>query len=612
MSDSAIMHSLNFAIGQTIQIEKETEPRLRLPVRGCSIVFELMVSRPSIIKPCLMTASRPSRCQNGDEALSRGAWEEARQAFEEASANCDSPEALEGLGTAAWWLDRADLVFDSRERAYRLYLAACDPKGAARVAVWLAWDTWAFRGENAVANGWLQRARRLLEGQPSCPERAWLEAREGSLCLLEEGDPVRALAFALEGIRIAQECGSIDLEMLGRAVQGLSLVAQGNVAEGMRNLDEVNTAVIAGELTDRVAIGLSGCYLIAACERVRDYDRAMQWCRRLKEFCAKWGLRPLFAVCRTQYASICLWRGTWAEAEQELYAASEELAASRPAMVGEALVRLAELRRRQGRLVESAALIEQVPPHGSGLLERAELAFDSGDPGAAVERAEQYLRHVPLLNRTNRASGLETLVRAYVTLGNYQAAQISLSELREIATLVETGPLQAAASYATGYLALGQDRANEARKCFEDAVDLYLRSGAPFEVGRARIELARTLARLGRKDSATAEAIRAKLSLSELKAELEVARAQDVLAALETLEHTSPEPVSKAECQQLTRREIEVLHLVAEGLNNQAIAKQLFVSEHTVHRHLANILNKLNVSTRAAAVAQGTRRGLFA
>ena len=55
-----------------------------------------------------------------------------------------------------------------------------------------------------------------------------------------------------------------------------------------------------------------------------------------------------------------------------------------------------------------------------------------------------------------------------------------------------------------------------------------------------------------------------------------------------------------------------MLHLVAEGLNNQAIAKQLFVSEHTVHRHLANILNKLNVSTRAAAVAQGTRRGLFA
>jgi DNA-binding NarL/FixJ family response regulator len=61
----------------------------------------------------------------------------------------------------------------------------------------------------------------------------------------------------------------------------------------------------------------------------------------------------------------------------------------------------------------------------------------------------------------------------------------------------------------------------------------------------------------------------------------------------------------------LTKREIEVLRLVAEGLNNQTIAERLFVSDHTVHRHLANILNKLDVSTRAAAVAQAARRGLL-
>ena len=54
-----------------------------------------------------------------------------------------------------------------------------------------------------------------------------------------------------------------------------------------------------------------------------------------------------------------------------------------------------------------------------------------------------------------------------------------------------------------------------------------------------------------------------------------------------------------------------MLRLVAEGLNNQAIAERLFVSDHTVHRHLANILNKLSVSTRAAAVAQAARRGLL-
>jgi DNA-binding NarL/FixJ family response regulator len=55
-----------------------------------------------------------------------------------------------------------------------------------------------------------------------------------------------------------------------------------------------------------------------------------------------------------------------------------------------------------------------------------------------------------------------------------------------------------------------------------------------------------------------------------------------------------------------------VLRLVAEGLNNQHIGERLFLSEHTVHRHVANIFSKLSVSSRAAAVAQAARRGLLA
>src|SRR5271170_1078826 len=188
-----------------------------------------------------MVFARPHECLIGDEALARGAWGEAREVFEAVLSVRETPEALEGLGTAAWWLDLADLVFDARERAYRLYLAREDRAAAARVAVWLAWDSWAFRGESAVANGWLRRARRHLENHGPCAERAWLEVREGALCLLEQGDPERALSLAREGVRIAQEVRNIDLEMLGRAVVGLSLVTSGAVAEGMRILDEVNT-----------------------------------------------------------------------------------------------------------------------------------------------------------------------------------------------------------------------------------------------------------------------------------------------------------------------------------------------------------------------------------
>jgi DNA-binding NarL/FixJ family response regulator len=545
----------------------------------------------------------------GSEALARGDWSEARRWFEASLAQAETADALEGLGLAAWWLDDAAAVFESRERAYKLYLDAGDRRSAARMAVWLAWDCWAFRGETAVANGWLQRARRHLDGIPESAELAWLEARESQLALAEDGDPDRAHRHAAEAVRIGRATGAIDFEMLGRSLQGLALVASGAVAEGMKLLDEVNAAVVAGELKDQIAIGLASCYLIAACDRVRDYDRAVQWCTRLKAFCERWSFRPLFAVCRTQYASVCMWRGTWLEAEQELTAATDELAASRPAMTADGLVRLAELRRRQGRLVEAAAMFEQASHHPLAALGRAELAFDRGDLRAAADAAERYLRRVPSHNRTERVVALDLLVRALAGSGDLDGARTALAELNAIAALVATKPLSASASLAAGSIALAEGRSDESRRHLEDAVDLFLQSGAPFEVARARVELARALASLGRVDAARDEAQRAIDLLAELRAELELARARRVLASLDAKPGAQAAPRDTS--AGLTARELEVLKLVAEGLNNQVIADKLFVSEHTIHRHVANIFSKLSVSSRAAAVAQAARRGLL-
>jgi hypothetical protein len=76
-----------------------------------------------------MFLQKPSGCVAGDEALARGSWAEARKAFEAALNIAEVPEALEGLGNAAWWLDLGDLVFEARERAYRLYLAREERRG---------------------------------------------------------------------------------------------------------------------------------------------------------------------------------------------------------------------------------------------------------------------------------------------------------------------------------------------------------------------------------------------------------------------------------------------------------------------------------------------------
>jgi DNA-binding CsgD family transcriptional regulator/tetratricopeptide (TPR) repeat protein len=560
---------------------------------------------------------RSKGLDSGRAALGRGDWQAARLAFETVLQTDDDPEALEGLGIAAWWLDLADVVFDVRERAYRIYRERGDSLAAARVAVWLAWDTVAFRGERAIASGWLQRAHRLLDGRPQSVEHAWLALRSGVFALLEDGDPQRAEELASEAVRLGHALGAVDYEMVGRALHGFARVTAGSVAEGLQELDEVNTAVLAGEVSDRLMIGLACCYLIAACERIRDFERAVQWCDRLKAFCAKWGLRPLFAVCRTQYASVCMWRGAWAEAEQELTSASEELAESRPAMIGEGFVRLGELRRRQGKLDEAMDLFDRCGSHPLASLGRASVIFDRGDFKTSADLAERHLRRLPSTNRTERAAALELMVRACLEQGRLEEATEAASELSAIAKEAGTAPLRALSSLAAGLVAARTGQTKSAREHLEDAVDLSQESGSPFETGRARVELASVMRTLGRAGAAVVEAQRAIDDLTLLGATLEVARARAVLeSANETATAVDVPLAGKAVAvdegkKALTRREIEILRLISTGLNNQAIAGQLFISEHTVHRHVANTLGKLGVSSRSAAVAQAARLGLL-
>jgi hypothetical protein len=167
----------------------------------------------------------------GRAALEAGDWKQAQQAFERALAIEETPESLEGLGLAAWWLDLAAVVFDARERAYRAYRKRGDHLSAARMAVWIAWDSAAFRGEEGVANGWLERARRLLDGHPDSPEHAFLAARAAVFTLLDDGDPVEAASLAAEAIRAFVELNEWQIEGIK---DGIAAADAGRVAPRTR------------------------------------------------------------------------------------------------------------------------------------------------------------------------------------------------------------------------------------------------------------------------------------------------------------------------------------------------------------------------------------------
>lgn len=545
----------------------------------------------------------PDLLSAGREALNRGEWEDARGHFEAALEHDESAEALEAFAMAAWWLDDARLTIESRERAYRLHRERGDVVGASRVAIWLAWDYLAFRGEPPVANGWLQRAHRLLEDVPVAPEHGWLAIRKAEIAFLLENDPAAAHRLASHAVAIGKKLADSDLELSALALEGMALASEGEVAEGIRLLDEASAAAVAGDISELWAVGRACCYLITACERVQDFDRASRWSVRMLEFADRWRIPHLFAVCRAHYAAVLVWRGTWAEAEAEFDAAMRAFEVSRPGMGFEAVVRLAELRRRQGRLEEANALFSKVEFHAFAQLGLAAVALDMGDAARAAESAERFLRRLSSENRVQRISGLELLVRAQVALGDMERARAVLGELQELVAAVGTDPLFASALAVEGAVVAGEGDCESARLRYEDAIDLFQRSGAVFETARARIDLARVLIALGRRDAALRQARSAHDALRTMRAQREAERAAATLRELD-----APEPDGAV--ADLTTREVEVLALVARGLSNPEIAERLVISEHTAHRHLANILRKLGVSSRAAAAAWATRHGL--
>ncbi len=539
-------------------------------------------------------------------ALGRGAWEDARRGFTDALAEKEGPEALEGLGLAAWWLDDATVVFDARERAYRLYLARGDQRGAGRVAMSLAEDAIYFRGQPAIARGWLGRARELLAGYELIPEHGWLHIVAGDLAMMVDSDPAEARRCADEAATVARSLGQPDLAMVARALEGVSLVASGRVADGMPRLDEVATAALHGEVVDPFAVGICCCYLMIACERVRDLDRAAQWCGEIRRFCERWRFNGVLALCRTEYAAILTARGLWVDAERELQHAIPQLGASRPALRREGVVRLAALRRRQGRLDEAAALLQEVEGHPLALLEGAALALDRGDSAGAARGTERFLRHAAEGSDPDRAAGLEVLVRVQVALAQREAAADSLARLEAAAGAQAAGPMRAMVAAVRGVLLAANGDHYAAVGALEEAVEDFARSGAAFDAARVRIDLAHALRAHGDTPGAAREAKTAEEALDRLGAGLEAERAK---ALVRELEHPVPAPVTRPDG--LTTREVEVLRLVAQGRSNQEIGRALFVSEFTIKRHVSNILTKLDLPARAAAAAYAARKGLL-
>jgi DNA-binding CsgD family transcriptional regulator len=551
-------------------------------------------------RPSLGPAPASTLFEAGLRALAAAEWRRAchllRGALAEQPAHA---EAWEALAEAAWWVPDETAIFEGRERAYHLYKQRGDNASAARMAAWLAIDSFELKGQSAVANGWMQKAHRLIAARKDPLANAWVTLLNARLIFLLGEDLASARRMASRAAVLARRASLPDIEALATSLEGLMRLSTGDVAGGVRCLDEAATAVIAGEVTNLTAAGLTFCQLMYACERIRDFDRARQWCAAARQFSDDAGFPVIMSVCRPHYAAVLMWRGHWPEAEEHLKIGSRELMEFMPPFAVGAIAMLARLRWRQGRWDEAEQLFEQVrhePPAQIGL---AELIADRGDLQGAIDLLERYLRTVSPDDKLDRGPALELLVRFLAAVAELERAAAHMGELRAIAQSVHTSSLRAAAAFAEGALARAFADWELGQRSLGDAVDIYERAGAPFESARARIALAEMLSARQRLDAAAREANIAEETMLRIGAPREAARAAHLVAVINAQRSTA----ARLRPDELTPREAEILTLLAQGRSNQEIASGLVLSVRTVERHISNIYQKLGLEGRTARTA---------
>jgi DNA-binding NarL/FixJ family response regulator len=532
----------------------------------------------------------------GEEALVRCDWEVAKSAFEAALAeDTDDPRALDGLAMAVFWLGDLDAPRGLRERAYVEHRRRGDARRAAAAAAFVSGE-YRISGENAAAaRGWLARAERCLEGVTLCREHGTIELERAKA----EADPELAEHRARRALEVARELRDSDLEVVALAQLGVKLVARGRWEDGMALLDESMAAAMGGEAADALSICDACCQTLVACDQIADLRRACDWCRVVVEFAERRRFTPVYAWCRAIFAGVLTATGEWERAEHELRE-SLRIYGSVGGIGSRvlALARLAELRLRQGRLEEAERLLTDCDDHPVAAVPAARLHLARGRLGTAAAIVERRLEALPE-DAPARAPLLPVLIEVSLAAGNLDRAAAAARGLNELAERLRRDNLRALAELAAADVSLA--RGDDALDHLEDALENFVQLRMPFEAADVRLRLARAFA-AARPDVAVEEAKRALATFDRLGAARKADEAAALLRSLGAPGRSSPRAR-----EELTRREREVLALLAEGLSNADIAERLVISPKTAGHHVERIFRKLGLRNRAEAAAYALR-----
>lgn len=533
-------------------------------------------------------------------AFERKEWRRVRAIYAEVGSEAAlTTDDIERHAVAAHLLGEEAESRKVLARGYRVALDREDVTRAVRFAFWLGHGS-IFTGESGQASAWFSRARTLLsERGADCVEWGYLKVPAGIEQLMG-GDAEGACRTFTEAQAIGRRFSDTSLVAMAGHGRGRALVRLGLSGEGMAVLDDVMLAVSTGEVAAMI-VGEVYCGVLAACWEVLDVGRAREWTAALSQWCeGQTELVPYRGPCLVHRVELMQLRGDWEDALDEAKRACEWLSLpTTPEGAGDAYYQVGELYRLRGDLVAAeeayrkASQLGRTPDPGLALLW---LARGRADTAAnALRRALDEAG----TDRARRSSLLAATVEVMLAQSSLVAAKEAAEELAQMAATVDAPLLHALADRARGSVLIADREASAALPHLRRSWKSWQHPEAPYEAARVRALIGAACRDIG-------DDVAAEMEFDAARQVFERLGAAPDLARLDAASSYGDVPDARG----LTRRETEVLLMIAAGETNKAIASALVISEHTVARHVQNMLHKLGYSSRASLAAFAVERRL--
>lgn len=609
--------------------------RRRLHLRAAQAIQAVHPDDYEMLAYQFAEAGEPEPARNyyrlaGDRAQQAAPGEAAR--FYRAALNgwpeggqAERASLMARLGYCLWVLGDIQGSLKIYQDAYSIYAGLGDRTHSGemqRMAGRMYWE----QSDREQALRHYHQALAILEEGPETPELARAVSSIGQMYMLAP-DNNRAIEWGERALDMARRLDLEDVVIDAMNNIGSNYAQNGDFDKGFSILQESLTHANAAGLPMDVCRAYYNSSVML--QRYCHYQRSLAVLEELHDYAGRRYAKNYVNQVEWRLMWVHWLRGEWSAAidyrGQIVELTTHRLATMANRVFGLIDLDLGRFTDARRELEEnlpgalSANDLQTTVPH-LGLLARAYDALGLADQ--AVDFIRQTIKIVADAPCLSHESIMPLFyagqIAAHMPGGSLETAQTCLALLRRHVEQFHTDEAEAAAAETQGCILILERQPQAAVEMFRSAAAFWERIGRLYDQARALGQLGRGLAALGDASGAgqtydqalvIVNRLASQLDPGSKEAFLETRFAREIQGASQPSTPAAPRKNAAQPIDNLTEREAEVLRLVADGLTNAQIAGRLVLSPLTVNAHLRSIFNKLDVTTRTAAVRKAQALG---